>query len=80
VLVSCDTAVAHLAGTLGLPVLLLLPFAADWRWGEGSTATGWYARHKLLRQERPGDWVGVIEEAARQLQKLARDPRSGHPD
>ncbi|MCX6131714.1 MAG: hypothetical protein NTX25_21970 [Proteobacteria bacterium] len=67
VLMSCDTATAHLAGSLGVPTLLLLPFAADWRWGEHRQDTEWYPHHTLLRQSKPGDWSGVIAAAGEKL-------------
>lgn len=59
-LISCDTAIAHLAGSLGLSTSLMLPFAADWRWGEHTQTTPWYPHHALLRQSEPGNWSGVI--------------------
>jgi Flp pilus assembly protein TadD len=59
-LVSVDTSIAHLAGAMGVPTLLLLPYAPDWRWILGRDDTPWYASLRLIRQERPGDWAGVI--------------------
>ena len=50
--VSVDTANAHLAGALGRPAYLLLPFAADWRWLEGRDDSPWYPSFRLLRQPR----------------------------
>jgi tetratricopeptide (TPR) repeat protein len=60
-LVSVDTANAHLAGALGRPVYLLLPAAADWRWLERRDDSPWYPTFRLLRQEEPGDWLGVTK-------------------
>jgi Flp pilus assembly protein TadD len=74
VLVSCDTGTAHLAGSLGVPTLLLLPFAADWRWGERSRDTQWYPHHALMRQAKPGDWPSVITAAAEKLRELSPRP------
>jgi tetratricopeptide (TPR) repeat protein len=58
--VTSDTAVAHLAGALGRPVWVALPFAADWRWLVGREDSPWYPTMRLFRQERPGDWPGVM--------------------
>lgn len=58
--VAVDTAVAHLAGALGLPVVLLLAHAGEWRWGRGGGTTPWYPSMRLIRQTHPGDWAGVV--------------------
>ncbi len=59
-LVSVDTANIHLAGALGRPAYLLLPFAADWRWLEGRDDSPWYPSLRLLRQATAGDWTEVM--------------------
>ncbi len=59
-IITVDTATAHLAGALGLPVWLLLKFAPDWRWMTGRGDTPWYPSMRLFRQQSPGDWPGVI--------------------
>ncbi len=66
-LVSVDTSVAHLAGALGRPVHLLLPFFPDWRWGWQGSRTPWYASMTLHRQGSPGAWGPVVESVARGL-------------
>ena len=58
--ISVDTSVAHLAGALGKPLYLLLPFAPDWRWGITGDSTPWYSAARLLRQRAIGDWSGVV--------------------
>jgi hypothetical protein len=64
--VAVDTAVAHLAGSLGVPTLLLLQYLPEWRWGLGET-TPWYPAMKLLRQQTCGDWGGVVARLAQEI-------------
>jgi tetratricopeptide (TPR) repeat protein len=70
VAITVDTAVAHLAGALGKPVIILLPHAADFRWMRQRTDTPWYATAKLLRQPAFGDWDSVIASLRDELLKL----------
>lgn len=60
-LVSADTAPAHLAGALGRPVWVLLPFAPDWRWQIGREDSPWYPSMRLFRQTRPRDWTDAVD-------------------
>jgi Flp pilus assembly protein TadD len=81
-LVVCvDTALGHLAGGLGVPVWLALPFAPDWRWLRERADTPWYPTMRLFRQQGVGDWESVFMDMAAQLrqQVAARhvDPGSG---
>lgn len=55
-IITIDSAVAHLAGALGKTVWVLLPYAADWRWMTGRNDSPWYPNMRLFRQEVPGDW------------------------
>ena len=65
--ISVDTSVAHLAGALDRPTWLLLPYAPDWRWGITGNRTTWYPSMRLFRQNRIGDWAGVIGDVRRAL-------------
>ncbi len=70
-LVSVDTSAAHLAGTLGRPVWMLLPFAADWRWLRDREDSPWYPSMRLFRQPAIGDWDAVFARMAEELARLA---------
>jgi tetratricopeptide (TPR) repeat protein len=69
--VSVDTSVAHLAGALGRPTAVLLPFEPDWRWGLGGSTTPWYADMRLYRQARRGDWREPLRRLSAELSALA---------
>ena len=59
--ISVDTAMAHLVGAMGRPGLVLLPWAAAPRWLRGSSRSPWYPSLRLFRQPRPGDWVTLMD-------------------
>ena len=69
IVIAVDTATAHLAGAMGKPVWLLLPYAPDWRWLRRSEdpsqdVSPWYASAKLFRQPEPGNWLAVVAAVA----------------
>jgi hypothetical protein len=57
--ISCDSAPAHLAGALDMPVWVALPFAPDWRWLLGRSDTPWYPTMRLFRPAKFGDWASI---------------------
>ena len=71
--ISVDTAVAHLAGAIEKPTWLLLPHIPDWRWQLGRPDSPWYPTMRLFRQTKRGDWAGVIDRIAADLNVQAKD-------
>ncbi len=69
--VSVDTAVAHLAGAMGRPVCLLLPVGPDWRWMRDRPDSPWYPTMRLFRQHTSGDWQAPLEALATHLGECA---------
>jgi hypothetical protein len=67
--VSIDSGVAHMAGTLGLPTVMLPPSAPEWRWGSGET-TPWYPSMTLVRRKHTNDWPDAIRRAAKILKEM----------
>jgi tetratricopeptide (TPR) repeat protein len=70
--ISADTAVAHLAGALGKLVWILLPFVGDWRWLTGRDDSPWYPTARLFRQSALGDWDSVIARLVAELAAMAK--------
>jgi tetratricopeptide (TPR) repeat protein len=68
--ITSDTAVAHLAGALGAPVWVALPFAPDWRWLLDREDSPWYPTMRLFRQSLGGGWKAVFERMAGELRRL----------
>ena len=68
--ISVDTAVAHLAGALNRPTWLLLPQNADFRWMKDKLDSPWYPSMRLFRQRNHGDWSGVVEDLNHAFQDL----------
>jgi tetratricopeptide (TPR) repeat protein len=69
--ITVDTSVAHLAGALGVPFWVLLPFSPDWRWLLNRPDSPWYPSATLIRQRQPGDWESVLSEVASRLVRTA---------
>ena len=72
--ITVDTAMAHLAGALGVPVWLALSFAPDWRWLRERPDSPWYFSMRLFRQVRPGDWHSVFEQMAGEIRARLDGP------
>jgi hypothetical protein len=78
--IACDTAVAHLAGALGVPLWLALPFASDWRWLLDRCDSPWYPTMRLFRQRGRGDWQGVFQEIEKALCERLQSARAHGAD
>lgn len=72
--VTVDTATAHLAGAMGLPTLILLPHVACWRWFTDPSRTPWYDSAELVRQARDGDWSPVVDYALTRARWMSTSP------
>jgi tetratricopeptide (TPR) repeat protein len=75
--ISVDTSIAHLSGTLGRPTWLLLPFIPDWRWLRDREDSPWYPTMRLFRQRTSGDWSEVLDRVAVELRGFAKSRRAG---
>ena len=65
--ITVDNTIAHLAGALGKPVWILLPFSAEWRYGRAGVAMDWYPSARLFRQPAPRQWRPLFEQVAQRL-------------
>lgn len=74
--ISIDTSVAHLAGALGQPVWVMLPYSSDYRWTLDGTTTPWYPTATLFRQSAQGGWPEVISTIKGKLQQANFTPQS----
>jgi ADP-heptose:LPS heptosyltransferase len=72
--ITCDTAVGHLAGALGKTVWVLVPFYADWRWLAEREDSPWYPHTRVFRQTRRGGWEELFERVVQRLQAVAGEP------
>jgi hypothetical protein len=73
--ISVDTSVAHLAGSLGRPVWVLLPYVPDWRWLLGRDDSPWYPTARLFRQSATRQWDEVVANVLRALREFVEDAR-----
>lgn len=77
--ITVDTSLAHLAGTLGIPVWVLLAHNADWRWFIDRTDSPWYASMRLYRQSNPGDWSNLLQHVKDDVQRYFKILPSDSP-
>jgi hypothetical protein len=77
--ITSDTSIAHLAGALGVPVWVALPFAAEWRWLRDREDSPWYPTMRLFRQSEPGNWKPVFERMAGEVLKLLAKSAGSEP-
>lgn len=70
--VACDTAVVHLAGAMGIPCWLLVPYNSDWRWGFGERSC-WYDSVRIFRQPSRNDWSSVIDVVKKELEAFQKE-------
>jgi ADP-heptose:LPS heptosyltransferase len=75
-IISVDTAVVHLAGAMGKPAWVLLPYVPDWRWMLNRNDSPWYPTLRLFRQPGIGEWERPIGEVCEALKDLCGNPRA----
>jgi len=68
--ITSDTSISHLAGALGVPVWVALPYVPDWRWLLDRNDSPWYPTMRLFRQKAIGDWKGVFDEIYDEVRNL----------
>ncbi|MFN4151475.1 MAG: tetratricopeptide repeat protein [Candidatus Sericytochromatia bacterium] len=68
--ISIDSAIVHLVGSMSLPVTMLLPYSSDWRWGMSGYKTFWYPSMDIIRQTEIGNWQTVFDQVKDKLKHL----------
>ncbi len=71
--ITVDTSVVHLAGALGRPTWLLLPYSPDWRWRQAGDRTPWYGSVRIFRQGPDRQWAGLLDQVTHALQAWRQD-------
>jgi FkbM family methyltransferase len=74
-LITVDTAVAHLAGALGVPTFLLLRYTSDWRWFDRIATSPWYPSFRLFRQTTPNQWGEALDAMEQALAEVMNHPQ-----
>jgi ADP-heptose:LPS heptosyltransferase len=69
-LICCDTATAHIAGAMSVPVWIAIPYNPDWRWTISGNSTHWYDSMKIYRQIERDNWQTVFDEIKIDLEKI----------
>jgi ADP-heptose:LPS heptosyltransferase len=75
-IITSDTSVPHLAGSMGVPVWIALPYVASWQWMRDRSDTPWYPTARLFRQKSPGNWKEVFAEMYDELQRVMEGSES----
>lgn len=70
VLITIDSAIAHLAGALGIKTYLMLPYSSEWRWFDDTETTPWYNSIKIFKQEKPYCWGDVVEKITNEIKNI----------
>jgi ADP-heptose:LPS heptosyltransferase len=73
--ITTDSAIAHLAGCMGKTVWILLPWQSDWRWMQEIETTPWYPTARLLRQVSPHNWPELIDRVASEIQSILQSKK-----
>src|SRR5207302_1431703 len=78
--VTVDTAIAHLSGALGVPALMIVTKASDWRWDRNSEKTAWYDSVRVYRQSDQDDWKPCVQRVRKRLTEMLGDRRQDAGD